>query len=233
MTPGTLLAWHRRLITRKWTYPNRPGRPRRARTCAAWCCSWRGRTRAGVTGGSRVSCWPGVPGGGGDDPADPGRRRARSGAAAGVADVAAVPDRPGVGILACDFLHVDTVLLQAPVRAGRDGDPDPRRAHPGRHRPSGRGLDRPAGPQPADGSRRARGRFKFLICDRDSKFTMAFDEVLAGNGTRVIKAPVQSPRANAIAERSLPCFAASAWTTILILGERHLRTVVSEVRPSL
>jgi putative transposase len=35
------------------------------------------------------------------------------------------------------------------------------------------------------------GRFKFLIRDRDSKFTQAFDEVLAGNGTRIIKTPVR------------------------------------------
>jgi putative transposase len=45
------------------------------------------------------------------------------------------------------------------------------------------------------------GGSKFLIRDRDSKFTTVFDEVLAGNGTRVVKAPVRSPRANAYAER--------------------------------
>jgi putative transposase len=38
-------------------------------------------------------------------------------------------------------------------------------------------------------------RFKFLLRDRDGKFTAAFDGVFSGNGTRVIKTPVRSPRA--------------------------------------
>jgi putative transposase len=71
-------------------------------------------------------------------------------------------------------------------------------------------------------------RFRFFIRDRDSKFTAAFDEALASNGVRIIKTPVQSPRANAYAERCVGTLRRECLDHLLIYGERHLRRILAE-----
>jgi transposase InsO family protein len=70
--------------------------------------------------------------------------------------------------------------------------------------------------------------FKFLIRDRDAKFTAAFDAVLTAIGARILKTPVQAPRANAIAERWIASCRRECLDRMLITGERHLRLVLSE-----
>jgi putative transposase len=71
------------------------------------------------------------------------------------------------------------------------------------------------------------GRFRFLIRDRDSKFAVAFDEVFAGNGTRVITTPARPPRANSSAERYAGTLRREGLDQLLILGEQHLRVVLA------
>jgi putative transposase len=57
---------------------------------------------------------------------------------------------------------------------------------------------------------------------------VAFDDVFSGHGTRVIKTPVRSPRANSFAERFAGTLRRECLDHVLILGERHLRKVLAK-----
>jgi len=69
---------------------------------------------------------------------------------------------------------------------------------------------------------------KFLIRDRDTKFTAAFDAVFTAIGVRIVRTPVQAPRANAIAERWIASARRECLDRMLITGERHLQLVLGQ-----
>ncbi|MDA8358903.1 MAG: integrase core domain-containing protein [Actinomycetota bacterium] len=69
---------------------------------------------------------------------------------------------------------------------------------------------------------------KFLIRDRDTKFTASFDALFAAEGTRVITTPVRAPPANAICERVIGTIRRECLDRMIILGRRHLQAVLAE-----
>ena len=75
----------------------------------------------------------------------------------------------------------------------------------------------------------ARARpMRFLIHDRDAKFSTAFDEVFRSEGIQVIRTPVRAPNANAHAERFVRTLREECLDWLLILGRRHLEPLLRE-----
>ena len=70
-------------------------------------------------------------------------------------------------------------------------------------------------------------QFRFLIRDRDAKFTDSFDAIFACDGIRILRTPVRAPRANAVAERWVGTVRRELGDRLLIVGRRQLETVLA------
>jgi putative transposase len=70
--------------------------------------------------------------------------------------------------------------------------------------------------------------FRFLIRDRGSNFTRSFDAVFEAAGTTILRAAVRAPRMNATCERLIGTLRRELLDRVLILGQAHLRAVLTE-----
>ncbi|SCL27205.1 Integrase core domain-containing protein [Micromonospora rhizosphaerae] len=231
VTPATVLAWHRRLVARHWTYPNRRGRPsidpaivalieQMARDNPGWGYQ---RIQGELLGlGYRVG-------------ASTIRRVLRR---CGVPPVPLRRDHTtwrrflsaqASTLLACDFFHVDCALTLKRLYVFFVLEVGSRYVHilGVTANPDGPWTAQQARNLLIDLGERA-AQFKVLIRDRAGQFTAAFDAVLADAGITVCKIPPRSPRANAYAERFVLTARSEVTDRILIVGERHLRQTLGE-----
>ncbi|MGW6009150.1 helix-turn-helix domain-containing protein [Streptomyces sp. NPDC055210] len=224
VTPATLLRWHRELIADKWTCPHKkPGRPpiseetrklilRLARENPLW-----GHRRVqgelarlGVTVSAAtirsVLRKGNIP---------PAPQRARDAWSTFLRTQASA-------LLACDFFHVDTAFRRR-LYVLFTMEVSTRRMHI---------LGVTEHPNRGWVTQQVRNlmmdlddqvdRFRFFLCDRDGKFSDAFDTVLAGAGVQVLLTPPRSPKAKAFAERWAGTVRRECTDRLLIMNERHL-----------
>jgi putative transposase len=230
VTPETILRWHRAVVRRRWTYPHRgPGRPslpdgtvelivRLARENSRWgylrIVGELKKLGVIVSKGSvaNVLRRHGLP---------PAPRRAGPTWTEFLRSQAK-------GIVATDFFTVDTVLLRRYYVLfvieierrvvhvlGVTANPNERwvtqvaRNFAAELEVAGRSL-------------------RFLIRDRDTKFTASFDHIFASMGVETILAPVRSPRANAFAERWVRTVRQDCLDHLLVLSRQHLETILAD-----
>ena len=231
ITPGTVLRWHRRLVRKKWTYPNRTGRPPVSSEIAALI--ERLATENSGWGYQRIQ----------GELLKLGHRVGAS-TIRRVLKSLRIPPAPqrlthttwrqflhtqAATMLAADFFHVDcAVTFQRlyclfvievgsrymhilGVTAHPDGPWTTQQI---------RNLLMDLGDRATD--------FKFLVHDRAGQFTASFDAVLADIGIQALKIPPRSPRANAYAERFVLTARTEVTDRMLIFGKRHLRLVLAE-----
>jgi putative transposase len=228
--PATLLRWHRDLVAKHWTYPHgRPGRP----------AVPKGTTSLVVRLAKENPEW--------------GYRRihgelATMGIVIAPSSVWSILKRHGIepsprrsgptwaefltaqakGLMACDFFSVDTVLLRRIyVLVFIHHDTRLMRIAGVTTKPIASWVTQQARNLSMELAEQA-DAVKFLIRDRDTKFTASFDAVFAADGIRIVRSPVRAPRANAICERVIGTLRRECLDRMLILGRRHLEVVLAE-----
>jgi putative transposase len=226
VTPRTLLRWHRAMVRREWRQPaGRVGRPPLSQEIRDLALRL---ARENPRWGHRRLCGELAKLGFSVSATSIRRLLARSG-------LQPAPRRSGpswreflkaqaASVVACDFFTVESVCLRRYYVLFFI-------AHGSRRVWLAGCTKNPTGEWVTQQARNLGLRFsergvRFLIRDRDSKYSRPFDEVFRSEGIRTVKTPIRAPQANAIAERFVRTVRSECLDWLLILNRRHLEHVL-------